>query len=86
MTSVGYRLMPYKFFVNGREYFASHRGRPAKIGDRIPVTYLPELPFVSCPDSAKPWLDNELESAGLAVLVMPLFIVGVIDTRLRTKW
>jgi hypothetical protein len=80
-----HRTVHYKFVVNGREYFGWHWGRPANIGDRIPITYLPEQPTVSCPDSAKAWLDNELTSAGLAVLVMSPFIVGVIDMRLRKR-
>jgi hypothetical protein len=78
-----HRNVEYRLVVNGQEYSNGHWGWAARVGERIPVTYLPEDPRVSCPGSARAWLDNEIMFVGMAVLLMPFVLVGIIDARLQ---
>jgi hypothetical protein len=76
----------FEFVAAGRTWPASgHSAHCSELrsGDPVTVWYLPDNPEVSSLDEPRDGLTNELETVGLAALVLPAFALLVISERKR---
>jgi hypothetical protein len=82
----------YSFDVNGQEYFGAGRGDISDspyytlaVGDRLVVHYLSKNPDVSCLGDPKRLFYSELRLVTIAVIVLPMFVLGVLIYRGPTQ-
>jgi hypothetical protein len=82
LTPKEHLTLRYEYQVDGKKF--EQQGAPwrpnppldeIKVGDSLVIYYDPVYPSVSVLGDPKPMLTNELVSVGMAVLLMPTFIV-----------
>ena len=85
-TCEQHNSLNFEFEAEGRTWPGSgHSGhcRELRRGDSVDVWYLPDNPAASSLDEPRAGLYNELETSGLAALVLPAFVLLAISQRKR---